>query len=85
MEVKSEQDKRGYGRVRAIAEYVGMSQSTIRGLLKSGELPFYRLPSGTPLIAYADVDSWLARFRVEGGRDRTDELLAEIMSELEEN
>jgi hypothetical protein len=54
-------------------------------MLKSGELPYYRLPGGTILIAYADVDEWLSKFRVERGRDRTDELLAEIMSELEEN
>ena len=85
MAVSSRQDKQGYGTVKAIAQYKGVSQSTVRRRLKSGELPYYRLPGGTILIAYADVDEWLSKFRVERGRDPTDELLAEIMSGLEEN
>jgi excisionase family DNA binding protein len=85
MAVSSRQGKQGYAKISAISKYAGESPSTIRRRLKSGELPYYRLPSGTILIAYADVDEWLSKFRVERGRDPTDELLAEIMSGLEEN
>ena len=82
MAVSSDQDSRGYGKPRAITGYFGLSQSWVRRKVKSGELPSYKLPSGTILIAYADVDQWLARFRVEGGRDCIDELVEQVMDDI---
>ena len=76
------QGKQGWGKIRAISEYMGESRSTIRRRCKSGELPYYRLPSGTILIRYADVDAYLAPHRIEAGQSDLDELVETIVDEV---
>jgi hypothetical protein len=52
-----------YARVRVAARHSGVSINTFRSWLRRG-LPHYRLPSGIVLVAYTDIDDFLARFRV---------------------
>lgn len=54
----------GYAKVLQSARYSGVSCNTFRSWLRAG-LPHFRLPSGVILVAYRDIDDWVARFRVE--------------------
>ena len=58
-------DKRGYCKVKAGAAYAGVSERTFRDWLKQG-LPYHKLPTGTVLISYTDIDIYLAQFRKDG-------------------
>ena len=79
MEVTSP-DPRGYGKIRKAAEYSGgVSVRTLRNWFKDG-LPHFRLSSGTILVAYADIDAWLEKFRVDDSR--LDAIVDEITKEL---
>jgi len=79
VEVTLRPDTRGYCKVKKGAAYGGVSERTFRDWLKDG-LPHFRLSSGTILVAYADIDSWLERFRVDGSV--VDELVEQVMSDL---
>ena len=50
---------------RGLAEYLSLSERTVRELLRTGELPSYKV-AGARRIDPDDVDTWLARHR----RDR---------------
>jgi excisionase family DNA binding protein len=52
----------GWGKVRAAAEYAGMSQRTVRDWLKMG-LPHSKV-RGSILIEYRQLDEWLRGFAV---------------------
>ena len=75
---------RGYAKVKSGARYSGVSERTFRDWLKQG-LPHFRLPTGTILIAYRDIDQWLERYRVEDGQDRVNDLVEEITREMANN
>ena len=79
MEVTLKPDTRGYGKVKAASRYAGVSERTFRDWLKEG-LPHFRLSSGTILVAYSDIDSWLEKFRVDGSM--VDEIVDQVMSDL---
>ena len=51
-------------KIRDAAQYIGMSERTVRELLKQG-LPHSRLPSGTVLVELEQIDEWLRGFSVE--------------------
>ena len=53
----------GWAKVPQIAEYMNLSQRTVRDLLKQG-LRHSRMPSGTILVKYEWVDSFLEKFEV---------------------
>jgi excisionase family DNA binding protein len=72
-------DSRGYAKVRTAAKYADISERTLRTWLKEG-LPHLRLHTGTILIAYRDVDSWLEQFRVDGSE--VDAIVDEVMKGL---
>jgi len=55
----------GYAKVLQGARYSGVSYNTFRSWLRAG-LPHFRLPSGIILVAYAEIDDWVSRHRVEG-------------------
>ncbi len=73
---------RGYMKIKAAAEYIGLSERTVRSLLKTGDLPHFRLRSGTVLIAYSDVDEWIERYKVGSGPDYVEQVVEEIASEM---
>jgi hypothetical protein len=60
-------DCRGYAQVTPAAKYAGVSVRTFRDWLKDG-LPHFRLSTGTILVAYPDIDSWLEQFRADRGK-----------------
>ena len=72
---------RGWTKVLSGAAYAGVSVSTFRGWLKQG-LPHAKLPSGTILVRFEAIDSFLNTFEVEGGRDRLDDLVDEVVGDL---
>lgn len=70
--------KNGWGKVKAIAHYAGISQRTLRDWLKKG-LRHSRLPSGAILIQYAAVDQFLTAFEVEPG-SQIDQIVDEVFA-----
>jgi hypothetical protein len=73
-------DPRGYGKVRSAAKYSGgVSVRTLKNWFKDG-LPHFRLSTGTILVAYSDIDSWLEQFRVD--HSKVDVLVDEIVEGL---
>jgi excisionase family DNA binding protein len=74
-----ELDKRGYCKVKPGAKYVGVSERTFRDWLKGG-LSHHKLPTGTILIAYSDIDMYLAQFRKDG--NKVSEIADQIMEDF---
>ena len=69
----------GWGKVKNIASYAGVSERTIEEWLKHG-LKFTRMPTGLRLIKYAWVDEYLEKF--VGSINRTEKMVDEIFSSL---
>ena len=53
----------GWGKVKPSAKHAGVSERTFRPWLKNG-LPHSRLPSGTILVKFSDIDEYLKSFEV---------------------
>lgn len=53
--------------VKSLANYLALSERTVRDLLSGGEIPSYKI-SGARRIARSDVESWL-KSRREGGHN----------------
>lgn len=71
--------KSGWGKVKAIAQYAGISQRTLRNWLKRG-LRHSRLPSGTVLVEYSALDQFLKTFEVKDQPDEVDQIVGEMFS-----
>ncbi len=69
----------GYGKVRKIAEYMGLSERTVRDLLKRG-LRHSRMETGTILIRYQHVDSFLKQYEVTG--NEVDQAVDSVLKEF---
>lgn len=56
---------------RALADYLALSERTVRDLLARGEIPSYKI-AGSRRIDPADVETWLKNVRTAGksGRSR---------------
>lgn len=72
-------DKRGYCKAKKGAAYAGVSERTFRDWLKHG-LPYHKLPTGTILIGYSDIDTYLAQFRKDG--TKVSEIADQIMEDF---
>ena len=57
----------GWAKRKAAAGYAGVSQRTFSDRLKSGDLRYIRLPSGTILTRYEWINRFLGSFEVETG------------------
>lgn len=68
----------GWGKVPAIAAYLGLSERTVRELLKQG-MPHIRLGSGTILGKFSEIDEFMERFRPERTESRVDQIVREIL------
>jgi len=79
VEVTLKPDTRGYLKVKQAAKYAGISERTFRDWLKEG-LPHFRLSSGTILIAYLDIDTWLEQFRTDGSN--LDAIVDEVVQDI---
>lgn len=69
----------GWGKVKEAARYCGLSERTFRNFLRMG-LMHIRLPSGTILVRYADIDKFLEQFRVT--EDQIDKITNEAIKEM---
>ena len=49
---------------KALAEYLALSERTVREMIRTGEIPSYRI-AGARRIAAEDVDAYLASRREE--------------------
>jgi len=54
-----------HGTIRAVARRVGVGETTLRRVIRAGEIPIYRPAGAWPLIAVADVVRWLHAQRAE--------------------
>jgi len=69
----------GWGKIKKAAEYTGISERTMRDWLKDG-LKHSRLPSGTVLIKYEWIDTYLETFAER--EDQVDKIVSETMRGL---
>ena len=70
----------GWAKIPQIAPYMGLSERTVRKLLKDG-LRCCRLPSGTILVKYEWADEYLGQFEDDGGR-HVDAIVDDVMETL---
>jgi excisionase family DNA binding protein len=61
----TEIERRAFFTPRTLAQYLALSERTVRSILASGRIPSYRV-GGARRIDPADVDSYLARHRERG-------------------
>lgn len=52
---------------KSLAGWLGISERSVRGLMKSGTLPYHRVSHRLVLFRVSDVNKALDRFRVAGG------------------
>ena len=70
----------GWGKVKQAARYAGVGERTFRDFLKKG-LKHSRLPSGTILIRFTDIDAYLESFSVD--ESRVDRIVDAVMGGLQ--
>lgn len=58
-------ERRPFFTPRQLADYLSLSERTVRELLRVGAIPSYKV-SGARRIDPVDVDAWLAACRQEG-------------------
>lgn len=70
---------KGWGKVKAGAQYAGISERTFRDWLKRG-LKYSQLPSGTILVRFKDIDDYLEGF--SSNDDQVDKVVQEVCEGL---
>ena len=73
----------GWGKIKAAADYAGVSDRTLEDWLKNG-LRYVQLPSGHRLIKFEWIDQYLETFTKtsEEAKKRLDKVADEILSKL---
>ena len=69
----------GWGKVKVASKYAGVSERTFRDWLKQG-LKHSRLPSGTVLIRYSDIDGFLSTFGES--MNQTERIVEDLFEEI---
>lgn len=69
----------GWAKVKKAAKYSGVSERTFRDWLKAG-LPHTRLPTGTILVRFDDIDNYLSKFQTSS--DVIETAVNELLKEL---
>lgn len=69
----------GWGKPKIAAKYSGVGDRTLRKWLGMG-LPHVRLPSGTILVKFEEIDRFLNQFEVS--ENRVDKIVSEVEKEL---
>ncbi|MBN2178230.1 MAG: hypothetical protein JW743_02220 [Deltaproteobacteria bacterium] len=69
----------GWAKVKQAAPYAGVKERTFRKWLREG-LRYSRLPSGTVLVKYSEIDKFLESFEV--GESCVDQIVEEVVSDL---
>src|SRR5688572_11139263 len=64
--------------VRRAAEYLTLSDNSIRALIKRDRIPFHRAPNGRVLLKRKEIDGWVRGMeRIELDEDRLMDLRSE--------
>ena len=71
---------KGWRKIKAAAQYMNMSERSVRSLLKEG-LRHSRLPSGTVLISIQAIDEYLKKFEVDASSE-VDKIVSSIAKEI---
>ncbi len=71
---------KGWGKIKAIAEYAGMSESTVEKWARDG-LKYSQMPTGTRLFRYEWVDEYLERFSEK--QNLAEKISEEMFAELQ--
>ena len=69
----------GWAKIKKAAAYADIGERSFRKWLRQG-LKHSRLPSGTILIRYSDIDEWLNGFEVN--EDHVSKIVDEVLSDL---
>ncbi len=69
----------GWARIKDGAKHSAVSERTFRDWLKDG-LKHSRLPTGTILIKFSDIDSFLEKYQVT--ENQVEEIVEETLKEL---
>ncbi|MBA4397320.1 MAG: hypothetical protein C0394_08055 [Syntrophus sp. (in: bacteria)] len=69
----------GWGKIKEAAKYAGIRERTMRGWLQKG-LRHARMPTGTVLIRYRDIDDYLEQFC--GAEHRVDRIVDNVIKEF---
>jgi hypothetical protein len=69
----------GWGKPKTISAYINSCERSVRTLMKDG-LPYSKLPSGTVLIKFSDVDKFLEKYKVQ--QDQVDTIVTDVLKEL---
>lgn len=72
-----------WGKVPAVARYTGLSTRTIRNLIRSGEIRYSRLSSGTILIRLSWIDEYLENREVKDTVSQMDSIIGDILANFE--
>ncbi len=68
----------GWGKIKAVARYSGVSERTVESWLRDG-LKCVRLPSGHRLIKYQWIDDFLEGFNDTSCQDGIDRIVEEVV------
>jgi len=69
----------GWGKIKSVSKYAGISERTLRTWLKEG-LKFSRLKSGTILIKYSWIDEFISSFEFQN--NQVEKIVNEIKKTL---
>jgi hypothetical protein len=69
----------GWGKIPESARYAGMKPRAFREWLKGG-LKHTRMPSGTVLVKFSDIDSFLEKYQVN--ENRVDKIVDETLKKF---
>ena len=69
----------GWGRIKSIAEYIDGKPRKVSELIKQG-LPFAKIPGGSILIKFSDVDEFLKKHEVK--ENKVDKIVDDVMGDL---
>lgn len=72
---------KGWSKIPGAAAYAGVSPRTFRDWLKAG-LIHAKLPTGTILVQYTDIDTFLKRFNVT---PKGEKMIDDIVNEISES
>lgn len=72
----------GWGKIKVAGKYAGLSERTMRDLLKQG-LKYSKLPTGTILIKFQWIDEFLEGFTVKDSqKDQIDEIVNDTLKDF---
>ncbi|MFC1683159.1 helix-turn-helix transcriptional regulator [Candidatus Zixiibacteriota bacterium] len=66
--------------IKELSEYISYSQTSIRRMMASGEIPHIRLPRGSYRFDKEDIDAWLkdCKRQTEVDRKRFENIVSSI-------